>query len=433
MQGAFGGVSMNRHPSCRLRLSGILVIASLIAVVGADWPAWRGPTGQGISDEKDLPLTWDARRSENILWKAPLPGVEAKAGMDRNQSSPIVAHGKVFVTMSYWPRGVNAKQFPEHHVACYRADNGKQLWDVLVPNGPWLLSDLRGGYTAPTPASDGERVYVVFGSSVIAALDDDGKIIWRKEIRPFNFDVCAGSSPLLFEDTVLLQCDQVGQTSMLLAFDRKTGDLKWDQKRPQQGFSHSTPTLVKIKDKPQLLIAASNALQGVDPANGKVLWWCDAKGDTVSPVYRGGLVYLDSGRGGLGVAVDPTGDGNVTKTHLKWSVPQVSEGFSSPVIAGEYVYRLHNPGTLKCWELSSGKEIYSERLPGASAACSPLATPDGRLYFASAGKSYVVKAGPKFEILATNDLSDASEASPAVSEGRIFLKGKQYLYCIGKK
>jgi outer membrane protein assembly factor BamB len=416
-----------------LRLVVLFMLLSAATVAAADWPAWRGPTGQGLCDDKNLPLTWDARTNEHILWKAPLPGMEAKAGQDRNQSSPIVANGKVFVTMSYWPGGVNAKQFPEHHVACYRANDGKKLWDMTVPNGPWLLSDLRGGYTAPTPAADGERVYVMFGSSVIAALDFEGKLLWRKEIKPFNFDVCAGGSPLPFEDTVLLQCDQVSGTSRLLAFDCKTGDLKWEEKRPQNGFSHSTPTLVKIKDKRQLLTAASNALQGVNPATGKVLWWCDAKGDTVSPVYRGGLVYLDSGRGGLGVAVDPNGEGNVTKTHLKWSVPNVPAGFSSPVIVGDHVYRLHNPGTLKCWELSSGKEIYSERLQGATAACSPIATPDGRLYFASAGTTYVVKVGPKFEILATNSLGDDSEASPAVSDGRIFLKGKLYLYCMGKK
>jgi outer membrane protein assembly factor BamB len=399
----------------------------------ADWPAWRGPTGQGICDEKDLPLTWDAKKNENILWKVPLPGGEGKNGLDRNQSSPIVARGKVFVTVSYWPGKADAKEYPEHHVACYRATDGKLLWDEQVPHGPWRLDDLRGGYTAPTPATDGERVYVLFGSSVLAALDYDGKIVWRKEITPHNFDVCIGGSPVLYEDSVILQCDGVDKTSRLLAFDRKSGELKWERERPEQRFSHSTPTLVKIKDKPQLLIAASNALQGVNPSNGKVLWWCEAKGDTVSPVYGDGIVYLDSGRGGPGVAVDPSGEGNVTKTHRKWDVKQVPEGFSSPVIVGEYLYRLHNPGILKCWELSSGKEIYGERLMGVSAACSPVTTPDGRIYCASAGKSYVVKAGPKFEVLATNEIGDGCEASPAVSDGRIFLKGRQYLWCIGKK
>jgi outer membrane protein assembly factor BamB len=416
----------------RSRLSCVLIAAVLIA---ADWPGWRGPTGQGVCEEKDLPLTWDAKKNENIVWKAALPGADAKAEMDKNQSSPIVAHGKVFVTVSYWPGKTDAKEYPEHHVACYRASDGKPLWDTPVPHGPWLLSDLRGGYTAPTPAADAERVYVMFGSSVLAALDHDGKIVWRKEVKPYNFDVCAGGSPLLYEDTVILQCDQVKGTSMLLAFDKKTGEVKWEQKRPKNDFSHSTPTLVKVAGKPQLLVAASNALQGVDPADGKVLWWCDAKGDTVSPVYGGGLVYIDSGRGGgPGVAVDPTGTGDVTKTHLKWKIPQVPEGFSSPLIVGDYVYRLRRPETLVCWELSSGNEVYAtERLDGLSVACSPIATPDGRIYCASAGRSYVVKAGKKFEILATNDLGDGSEASPAVADGRIFLKGKRYLWCVGKK
>jgi outer membrane protein assembly factor BamB len=414
-----------------------VILGSLLfagAAGAADWPGWRGPTGQGVCDDKDLPLTWDAKKNENIVWKMPLPGADAKVGMDKNQSSPVVARGKVFVAVSYWPGGAaDPKEFPEHHVACYQAGDGKRLWDVTVPHGPWLLSDLRGGYTAPTPAADAERVYVLFGSSVLAALDHDGKPVWRKEIKPYNFDVAIGCSPVLYEDTVILQCDQVNKTSALLAFDRKTGEVKWEQKRPKNDFSHSTPTLVKIKGRPQLLVAASNALQGIDPTDGKVLWTCEAKGDTVSPVYRGGLVYIDSGRGGPGYAVDPTGEGDVTKTNRMWTVAQVPQGFSSPVIVGEHVYRLHEPGTLKCWELSSGKEVYSERLAGASAACSPVATADGRIYFASAGKSYVVKAGPKFEVLATNDLGDASEASPAVSDGRIFLEGKLYLWCVGKK
>jgi outer membrane protein assembly factor BamB len=422
----------------RLRLSGIVVVLVMAGVASAaDWPSWRGPTGQGICDEKDLPLTWDAKKGENVLWKVPLPVTEAKAAADRNQSSPVVIAGKVFVTVSYWQGSKEPvpKQYPEHHVACYQASDGKKLWDTQVPHGPWFLTDLRGGYTAPTPVADKERVYVMFGSSVLAALDHDGKIVWRKEIEPYAFDVCAGGSPILYEDTVILQCDQVNKSSRLLAFDRKTGDVKWERKRPDNGFSHSTPILVKIKDKPQLLIGASNALQGVDPTDGKVLWWCDAKGDTASPVYANGIAFLDSGRGGPGVAValDSAGEGNVTKTHRKWEIKQIAEGFSSPIIIGDYLYRLQGSATLRCWKLSSGEQVYDERLAGASAACSPIATPDGRLYCASAGKSYVVQAGPKFEILATNDLGDGSEASPAVSDGCFYFKGQKYLWCVGKK
>ena len=404
-----------------------------LAASAADWPGWRGPTGMGLSDEKDLPLTWGGNDGENILWKRPLPGADGKAKLDNNQSSPIVQGGRVFVTVSYWPSGVEQKEYPEHHVVCFRADDGAPLWDVKVDPGPWKLGDLRGGYAAPTPAADAERVYVLFGSSVLAALDHDGKPLWRKEITPYDFDVAVGCSPVLYKDTVLLQCDQNAKHSRLLAFDRKTGDLKWEKKRPEFGFTHSTPTRAEINGKTELLVAASNALQGLDPADGTVLWSCQAPGDTASPVYSGGVVYIDSGRGSPGVAVDPTGEGDVTKTHLKWRLDSVPEAFGSPVAVDGLLYRLLNSGYVSCRKLDGGDQVYNQRLPGVTGPCSPVATADGRVYFASAGKSFVLRAGPKPEILATNDLGDACPASPAAAAGHIYLKGRHYLYCIGRK
>jgi hypothetical protein len=133
------------------------------------------------------------------------------------------------------------------------------------------------------------------------------------------------------------------------------------------------------------------------------------------------------------VAVDPTGSGDLTRTHRKWQLKNVPEGFSSPVILGDYLYRLCNPETLRCWKLANGEEVFKERLPGVSTASSPFTTAEGHLYFASGGKSYVVKAGPKLEVLAVNDLGDVSPASPAVADGCIFLKGRKHLYCIGNK
>jgi outer membrane protein assembly factor BamB len=388
----------------------------------------------GYTREKGLPVEWGGKGQKNILWKQPLfPGLD-KARLDNNQSSPIVCKGRVFVTVSYWPAGVSAKDYPEHHVICFRTKDAKRLWATRIKPGPWLLQDLRGGYTAPTPASDGERVYVVFGSSVIAAIDFKGQLAWRKEIVPFKtFDVAIGTSPVIYEGTVLFVCDQFAGSSRLLAYDRKTGKVRWEQKRPNAGFAHSTPVLVRIKEKPQLLVAASNVVQGVDPGNGKVLWWCQAAGDTVSPVYGAGVVYCDSGRGGPGVAVEPIGTGDITRTRKKWQVSRVPDGFSSPVIVGPHLYRLHNPGVLKCWRVADGKEIYSKRLEGVQTAASPFVTPEGNIYCASAGRSYVIKAGPKPEILATNDLDDGSQASPAVAEGKIYLKGRHFIYCISKK
>src|SRR5262249_26264484 len=244
----------------------------------------------------------------------------------------------------------------------------------------------------------------------VAALDHNGKLVWRKEITPYKFDVALAASPVLFGDTVILQCDQLDRQSRLVAFDRKTGEMKWTEARPEVGFAHSTPVLATIGGKTQVLASASNAIQGIGPATGKVLWSCEAKGDTVSPVLGGGLVYCDSGRGGPGFAVDPTGSGDVTKTHLKWKLAQVPEGYSSPVVVGDYLYRLHSPDVLKCVKLSSGEVVFSERLAGVSTASSPVATTDGRIYLASGGKSYVLKAGPKLDVLAVNDLGDPAHA-----------------------
>src|SRR5262245_64334885 len=154
----------------------------------ADWPCWRGPPGMGLTDAWYVPLIW-GNKGENVLWKSPLPGTDTKAMFDHNQSSPIVWKDRIFLVMVYWPEGVAPSEFPEHHVACYRTEDGKQLWDCKVQPGPWLLKDLRGGYSAPTPCTDGDRVYVLFGSSELAALDFDGKQVWRKEITPYAWDV----------------------------------------------------------------------------------------------------------------------------------------------------------------------------------------------------------------------------------------------------
>jgi outer membrane protein assembly factor BamB len=152
----------------------------------------------------------------------------------------------------------------------------------------------------------------------------------------------------------------------------------------------------------------------------------------VSPVLGAGLVYCDSGRGGPGLAVDPNGGGDLGN-HVRWKVTSMPEGFSSPVVVGEHLYRLHSPGVLHCLNMATGESLYRERLQGVDPAVSPVATPDGRIYCASAGKSYVVQAGAMFNLLGSSDLGDPAKASPAVAEGRLFLKGGRYVYCIGTK
>ncbi len=396
-----------------------LSLASL-AAFASDWPQWRGPTENGISTEKDLPLSWGGKDNANVLWKIELPKSQNPF------SSPIVSRGKVFIA--------SALDNPlEHRVVCLDAKDGSKLWDTPVQPGPWKLGDLRGGYNAPTPAADGERVYAVFGSAVVAALDYDGKLLWRSPLKVVNFDVAMGMSPIVYDDTVLLLCERISNSS-LIAFDGKTGDVKWEAKRPNSTFAHTTPLLTKVNGKPMLIVGVSNALQGVDPADGKILWSCPFRGDVPTPVHGDTTVYCDGGRGGTaGIAVDPTGTGDVAKTHLKWKTEPLGEGFGSALIIGDLLYRLMNSGSFRCLKLATGEQVYAQKLPGVCGRCSPVAAADGRIYCASGGKSYVVQAGPEFKILGTGDLGDPNDASPAVADGKLFLRGRKFLFCIGTK
>jgi len=203
-------------------------------------------------------------------------------------------------------------------------------------------------------------------------------------------------------------------------------------------FGHSTPLIIEVDNRSQMLLVASgmeetgDVLQSLDPADGRLLWWCRGEGDASSPAYKQGLVYFDDGRSGTGAAVDPTGSGDVSDTHIRWTIKLRGEALSSPIVVGEYLYRLRKLGFLQCWEMATGKEIYSEHLQGISTTwASPIADQKGRLFFANAGKSYVIQAGPKCRILAINDLGDGNHPSPAVAKGRLFLVGMKNVYCVG--
>lgn len=410
------------------------VLAVSHPTAAEDWPGFRGPTGMGISSETGLPVEWGGADGKNVLWKVPLPAKTREGKSDHNQSSPIVWKDRVFVTTAFWPEQPSQTEIPEQHVTCYQTSDGKQLWDTQVPPGPWKLSDLRGGYAAPTPATDGERVYVLFGSSILAALDWNGQIVWRKEVADWQaFDVAIASSPILFRGQLLLLADRNGQKSTLTSYNPKSGEVLWEQKRPQGAFDHTTPVIFDNQGHMQMLVAASNELQALDPATGERIWWCQMRGDVTAPVVARGLIYTDSGRGGPGILVDASGTGDVTSTHIKWRINQIPEALSSPVIVGDHLYRLHNPSVLKCVELAGGKELYATRLNGVSNAASPIATPEGRIYFASAGKTFVVQSGPTFELLATNDLGEPTSASGAASQERLFLKGQQHMFCVGMR
>jgi outer membrane protein assembly factor BamB len=417
----------------------ILAVMFLSLAARADeWPQFRGPTGLGYTTEKNLPLTWGGEKGENVLWKSALVG--------EGHASPVVWGDRLFITTVRWAGGKpDAKAMPEHHVLCYSVADGKLLWDVMIEPGPWLRDDFRsgpgGGYAAPTPATDGKRVFVVFGSSVMAALEFDGKVAWRQEIKPRSFDVTVGGSPVLFGETIILFCAMAKkEDSRLVAFAKADGQVAWETKLPKVAFGHSTPVIIDVKGKPQLVALASGAgpsgeaIQAFDPSNGKRLWWCKSAGDASSPAYGSGILYTDSGRGGNGTAVDPVGEGDLGATNVKWTVGGMPESIASPIIVAGHVFRLQGSSVVRVWSVADGTETDKQRLDKiGSVWASPIADPQGRIFFANGGMSYVVKAGPKLEILSANDLGDKNHASPAVSKGRLLIAGLKNLYCIGAK
>lgn len=406
-----------------------------------NWPCWRGPTGMGYTDEKDLPLRWDGKTMENVLWKVPLGGI--------GNSSPIVWGERVFVTVSQKQTNQeqDAKIIPEHWVSCFQVAEGKELWRTSVKPGPYPRG--YGIYAVPTPVTDGQRVYCWFSSGVTAALDFDGKIVWRIELPgelPKRFDGMI-NSPILFEDTVIriVNADQAGGNGTIEALDKATGKMKWEKKLPKSASANASPILLPIQGKLQLIVATSNNnLEGLNPADGTMIWSFKRRMGDLSPVYASGLLFTDC-PGGPGLAIDPTGKGDLTKTHEKWKIDKTpaSYAYASPGISGDYIYRVHKPGILHCWKLSTGELLYAERVEGLTNLASPVSTPEGRVYFLTSGTTHVIKAGPTLEVLAKNDLGGYggnNGPSPAIANGRFYVRdaapagaGQAYLYCIGKK
>ena len=393
-----------------------------------NWPGWRGPTGAGTTDEKDLPLRWDGKTGENVLWKASLAGTTG-------HSSPIVWGDRVFVTTAAKQNQEEEKKklVPEHHLACYRVTDGKRLWRTQIPQGKQPAG--YAIYAVPTPVTDGKAVYAWFGSSVMAAVDFDGKLLWRTERPgPFNLNPGICSSPVLHEDTVVLLCDQGRGKGFLQGLDKKTGEVKWQQKRTKASCNNTTPILIRVGGKAQLIVAGSGALEGLNPANGEAIWSCKCRGFGESPIFGSGVIYADKGMNETAVCVDPTGTGDVTETHTKWRIAKSPGDYSSAVIAGKYIYKVRKKGAIACLKLATGEEVFNAELKDVSKLASPIATADGRVYFVSTGTSYVIKAGEKLEILGGGKLGGwGNGSSAAVADGRIFVRDNRFLFCLAKK
>lgn len=392
-----------------------------------DWPRFRGPTGQGVSTEKNLPLKWSA--TENVAWKIAVPGL--------GWSSPIVVGGRVFLTTA---TGTGESC----HVICIDARNGSVLWDREVFKQAVRRKEGRNSYATPTPVSDGKMVYAVFAEGSMAALDFDGNVAWvNRDVRYYSQHGLA-VSPILWEDLLIMQYDasaeegdlRVGwqkpwDKSFVLAVDKTTGKARWRAMRGISRIGHITPNIMNVGGTAQLISAAGDVIQGFEPATGRLLWTVANPGEGVVPsiVIGEGLIFTASGFGSPAIrATRPGGPGQEAK--IVWEQKEQVPMMSSYIYADGRLYTIKETGIAMCLEAATGNIIWKERIGGTHSASPILA--EGRIYFLSdQGESVIIEAGPQFRTVATSTIGERCQASFAVSDGRLFIRSEKNLYCIG--
>lgn len=398
---------------------------------GEEWPRFRGPAGQGVSEEKNLPKKWS--RNENIVWKAEIPG--------DGWSSPIVWGDRVFVTTA-------TEDGQSCRILALSKGEGKSLWDVEVCRQKKTHKIDKNSYATPTPVTDGEVVYAVFNDGTIAAVTVEGKPVWENRDVRYYSQHGLGNSPILYRDTLIMPFDgsSAGEDktigwqkpwdrSFLLGLDKKTGKERWRAKRGLSRIAHSTPIVIHADGRDTLISTAGDVIQGFDPATGARNWSVRAEGEGVvpSPIFGSGLVFAASGFGNprlRAVQLKPNGDQTTRKIvwELKRNVPMMP----SAVFVKPYLFVVSEKGFAMCVEAATGKMKWQERL-GGNYSASPVAA-DGYIYFLSEdGETAIVPANGKFEIIARNRLKEPCQASMAISHGQLFIRTQKHLFCIGSK
>lgn len=415
-----------------------------------NWPQWRGPDGSGISTEKNLPAEWST--TKNIKWKTPIDG--------RGHSSPIVWDNKIFVTTAIEGEVVPGAKAPKHmmgdkefvhpdsigankkhtfKVIAVNRDTGKILWQAVAFEGtPYDDRHRKSSYAASTPATDGKLVFAFFGSEGLYAYDFNGKLAWKVDLGKMGtVGMGTGTSPILFENLVIVQCDEEnGTASFMVGLDKKTGKEVWRTPRKIQ-VSWSTPLLVKTAKRAELIASGTESIVSYDPATGKELWTHKGVESNAipSPVANSEFVYLVAGYPAkIAMAIRLGQSGDLTGTpNVPWKYVKGTAYVPSPILYGDYLYLTTDRGILTCIDAKTGEVKYEGgRIPiPATFTASPVAF-DGKILMTSEdGDTFIVKAGPKHEIIGTNSVGEPVYASPAMADGRIYIRGEKNLYAIG--
>lgn len=408
------------------------VLFSVAIVQAENWPQWRGPSLNGVSNEKNLPVKWTAE--ENVAWKLAMPGFSG--------STPIIWRDRIFL---------NVAEGDDLFLWCVDKTKGAMLWKK--PLGSGNVKRQKQNMSSPSPVTDGRSVYVMTGTGILKGFDFNGKELWARDIQKdygaFGLQWGYASSPLLFEDSLYVQVLHGMKTddpSYVLRIDKKNGNTLWKVDRPTNAIrespdSYTTPALLRYGKTTEIVITGGDCVTGHDPATGKELWRANGLNPENNPFYRivaspiifDEIIYAPTRVKPL-LALKAGGRGDVTSSHVLWSTANGPD-VPTPVTDGKYFYVVKDNGVMYCFDAKTGVEVYGQqRLKSGTYSGSPVLA-DGKIYVTSEeGVTTVVAAGPKFEVLAENPLnSESCLSSPAISDGRIYIRTAQNLYAIGKK
>ncbi|MBL9190637.1 MAG: PQQ-binding-like beta-propeller repeat protein [Opitutaceae bacterium] len=391
-----------------------------------DWPEFRGPTGQGHASAKALPTEWSA--TKNVAWKVPVPG----AGW----SSPAIAGGRIFLTT-----GVeNGSGGVSLRALAFDLASGRALWDTeIIPASEASVKPIhtKNSPASPTPIIEGDRVYVHFGHHGTACLDRDGKILWRQTSLRYDPVHGNGGSPALVGDLLVFSADGAKEPA-IVALRKGTGEIAWKVAREadvRQKFSFSTPLVIEVGGRTQIITPGSGAVSALDPRDGREIWRVRYGGGysvVPRPVFAHELLFVGTGynRADL-LAIRADGEGDVTDTHIVWRTTKGAPLTPSVLAVGDELYAVADSGVVTCFDAKTGTVHWQERIAGNYSA-SPIHA-EGKLYFLSEdGIGTVLMAGRTFETIAVNKIEERTLASYAVADGALFLRSAAHLYRIGR-
>ena len=385
-----------------------------------DWPEFRGPSGQGHSTDRDLPIEWS--ESQNVSWKVAVPGL--------GWSSPVVADGRAWITTA------TRQDQGSLRLLAFDITTGQETLNVEV----FRIDDLRApnpknSLASPSPIIDGDHVYVHFGSYGTAALTTAGEIVWSTQFT-YKSQHGNGGSPIVYGDLLILSCDGF-DNAFVVALDKRTGEIRWKTEREHPvSQAYSTPLVIAVGGQDQIVSVGAFRTTAYDPETGRELWWVrydDGFSNVPRPVFGHGLVFISTGfQVPSMLAVRADGSGDVTSTHVAWTLRRGAPLTPSPLLVGDELYVVNDRGILTCIAATSGETHWQERI-GGNYSASPVFA-DGRIYFQSEeGKTTVVKPGIEFRALSTNRLNESTLASMAVSSGSFFLRTSGHLYRIAQE